>query len=243
LFNFCAPSEPTDPKDTTNVVFFPLHGFGAKLRLPPAARFVQLGRPSAWVLAAIFCLGVALFHAPALAQATAPKVIAPVASPIVALDWKDLTPVQRVALAPLEAAWPKLAAGQKRKWIAVVQNFSQLSEPERSKVHSRMAEWAALNPRERQTARLNFAATKKLTPSEKSATWEAYQALSPEDKKVLAKKGPPLASSTAIAAKPASSNVITPVPVTRNSTSAQRKHVASQQAIDPHTLLPLTPKY
>jgi hypothetical protein len=59
----------------------------------------------------------------------------------------------------------------------------------------------------------------------------------------LAKKGPPLASSTAIAAKPAGSNVITPVPVTRNSTSAQRKYVASQQAIDPHTLLPLAPKY
>ena len=136
-----------------------------------------------------------------------------------------------------------MAAGQKRKWIAVVQNFAQLAEPERSKIHSRMAEWAALNPRERQTARLNFAATKKLSPAEKSANWEAYQALSPEDKKVLAKKGPPLASSTAIAAKPASSNLITPVPVTRNSTSAQRKQVASQQAIDPHTLLPLAPKY
>lgn len=178
-----------------------------------------------------------------MAQTPAPITLAPVTSPITALDWKDLTPTQRDALTPLGTAWPTLSAGQKRKWIAVVQNFPQLAEPERAKVHSRMVQWAALKPRERETARLNFAATKKLTPAEKAANWEAYQALSPEDKKGLAKKSRPLANTTALAPKPASSGVITPVPVTRRSTPAQREKVAAQQAIDPNTLLPLAPKY
>jgi hypothetical protein len=200
-------------------------------------------RAAAVVCAAVLWLGVGLSYSHAQAQAPAPKVAAPTVSPIVALDWKELAPTQREALAPLEATWPTLSAGQKRKWIAVVQNFPQLAEPERAKLHSRMAQWAALKPRERDAARLNFAATKKLTPAEKAATWEAYQALSPEDKKGLAIKSRPLARSTAIAAKPAGSDVITPVLVTRRSTPAQREKVAAQQAIDPHTLLPLAPKY
>jgi hypothetical protein len=198
---------------------------------------------AAFVWIAALSLGVAFHAGAAMPEATAPKTMSPAVSPIVALDWKDLAPAQREALSPLEATWPKLSAGQKRKWIAVVQNFPQLAEPERTKLHNRMAQWAALKPRERDAARLNFAATKKLTPAEKAANWEAYQALSPEDKKGLAKKSRPLANTTALAPKPASSGVITSVPVTRRSTQAQREKVAAQQAIDPHTLLPLAPKY
>jgi hypothetical protein len=207
-------------------------------RAPSAHRVVQNARVPALVCAAVLwlCAGQAM------AQTPAPKTAAPTASPIVALEWKDLAPAQREALSPLETAWPTLSAGQKRKWIAVVQNFPQLVEHERAKLHSRMAQWAALKPRERDAARLNFAATKKLTPAEKAANWEAYQALSPEDKKGLAKKSRPLANTTALAPKPVSSGVITPVPVTRRSTQAQREKVAAQQAIDPHTLLPLAPK-
>lgn len=197
---------------------------------------------SSLVRTAVLLLGVALCWGTALAQAPAARAPIPADTPIIALEWRDLTPAQHKALTPLEAAWPNLSAGQKRKWIALVQNYHQLAEPERVKLHDRMAQWAALKPQEREKARLNFAATKKLTPAEKAANWEAYQALSPEDKKGLAKKSRPLANTTALAAKPASSSVITPVPVTRRSTPAQREKVAVQQAIDPYTLLPLAPK-
>lgn len=191
---------------------------------------------------ALLLLGTALCGSAALAQAPAPKTAVPVDTPIIALEWRDLTFAQHEALTPLQAAWPNLSAGQKRKWIALVQNYHQLAEPERVKLHNRMEQWAALKPHEREKARLNFAATKKLTSAEKAADWEAYQALSPEDKKRLAKKSKPLANTTALAAKPASPSVITPVPVTRRSTPAQREKVAVQQAIDPYTLLPLAPK-
>jgi hypothetical protein len=216
----------------------------ATVRVTKSARKPhRRARGTAFLWAAALWLGVALHAGAAMPQPPAPKTAPPATSPIVALDWKDLAPAQREALSPLEATWPKLSAGQKRKWIAVVQNFTQLAEPERVKLHNRMAQWAALKPRERDAARLNFAATKKLTPAEKAANWEAYQALSPEDKKGLAKKSRPLANTTALAPKPASSGVITPVPITRLSTQAQREKVAAQQAIDPHTLLPLAPKY
>jgi hypothetical protein len=175
----------------------------------------------------------------ASAQTPAPKTPATVAQPIVALDWQDLAPVQRTALAPLEATWPKLSPGQKRKWIALVRNYHQLAPPERAKLHSRMVQWAALNPRERETARLNFAATKKLSPAEKVATWEAYQALSPEDKKKFARKNPTPVGSTALAVKPAAPNTMTAVPLTRHTPKEQRDKLVTQQAIDPDTLLPL----
>lgn len=204
-------------------------------RLAQASAATQAGAVAVW-LGVMLCAGAALAETP-----TKTAVSAPV-TPIIALEWNDLTPAQREALSPLEATWPKLSAGQKRKWIALVHNYAQLAEPERAKLNSRMVQWAALKPRERETARLNFAATKKLTPEERTATWEAYQALSPEDKKGLAKKSRPPASSTALAAKPAASSVITPVPVTRNSSRAQREKAAAQQAINPNTLLPVAPK-
>ena len=72
---------------------------------------------------------------------------------------------------------------------------------EQDKLHSRMTEWAALSPQQRTQARLNFAETKQLSPDDKKAKWEAYQALPPEEKRKLAAgaaKPPP----TAAAVKP-----------------------------------------
>ena len=54
-----------------------------------------------------------------------------------------------------------------------------MSGAEQAKLHSRMTEWAALSPQQRTQARLNFAETKQLSPDDKKAKWEAYQALPP----------------------------------------------------------------
>jgi hypothetical protein len=55
-------------------------------------------------------------------------------------------------------------AERKSKWLAMAQNYLGLAPAEQAKLQSRMAEWAALNPQERERARLNFAETKKLSP-------------------------------------------------------------------------------
>ena len=73
-------------------------------------------------------------------------------------------------------------------------------------MHSRMNEWVAMSPQQRAAARLNFAKTKELssqlTPDEKKAKWEIYQALSPEEKARLAAKASPKPAGAATAVKP-----------------------------------------
>ena len=73
-------------------------------------------------------------------------------------------------------------------------------------MHSRMNEWVDMSPQQRAAARLNFAKTKELskqlTPDEKKAKWETYQALSPEEKAKLAAKATPKPTGAATAVKP-----------------------------------------
>jgi hypothetical protein len=83
-------------------------------------------------------------------------------------------------------------------------------------MHSRMNEWVTLSPQQRAQARLNFARTKELskqlTPEEKKAKWETYQALSPEEKQKLAAKANPKPAGAATAVKPVAPQKLAPVP-------------------------------
>jgi Protein of unknown function (DUF3106) len=100
--------------------------------------------------------------------------------------WDKLTPVQQTALQPLAGKWASLTEGHKRKWLAVSANFAQFSPEDKTKLHSRMTDWAGLSTKQREQARINFAQTKKLTASDKQAKWESYKALPPETKLALA---------------------------------------------------------
>ncbi|MBF5005981.1 DUF3106 domain-containing protein [Diaphorobacter sp. NR2-3-3-1] len=102
--------------------------------------------------------------------------------------WGELSSSQKDALSPLATRWNQLSEGQKRHWLTLASNFDSLSEQEQAKMLSRMTEWANLSAQQRSQARLNFAATNRLSPDDKLAQWEAYQALSEEEKKQLAAK-------------------------------------------------------
>jgi phage repressor protein C with HTH and peptisase S24 domain len=96
-----------------------------------------------------------------------------------------------------------LSEGQKRKWIAVSANFAQFSEQDKTKLHSRMTDWASLSVKQREQARINFAQNKELTAKDKQAKWESYKALPPETKQALAKIDvAPKPTGAATAAKP-----------------------------------------
>ena len=119
--------------------------------------------------------------------------------------WQALTPAQKTALQPLSANWGSLTEGQKRKWIAVSANFAQFSPKDKETLHSRMTEWAGLTAKQREQARINFAQTKTLTPSDKQAKWETYKALPPETKQALANINvAPKPTGAATAPKPVS---------------------------------------
>ncbi|PKO60802.1 MAG: hypothetical protein CVU24_11450 [Betaproteobacteria bacterium HGW-Betaproteobacteria-18] len=132
------------------------------------------------------------------------------------LDWVALSGPQQVALKPLAAQWKTFSDVQKRKWISISTNFNQMNADEQGKLHARMAQWAALSPRQREQARLNFAEIQKITPQQKNEKWQAYQALSPEAKQKLAESAQPKPPRTALAAKPTPPGKLLQVPVAKD---------------------------
>ena len=157
-------------------------------------------------------------EAPASRPATGKVSAAPPARPVVSRpSWAELTPLQQQTLAPLASSWnATMSEPQKRKWLALSKNYKTLPPEDQATLNSRMNEWVALSPEQRAQARLNFGKTKELsrqlTPEEKKATWEAYQALSPEEKQKLAAKGSPIPTGAATAVKPVSPQKLAAVP-------------------------------
>lgn len=151
------------------------------------------------------------------AMVAAPKALPSVAAGAAAVRpaWTELTAAQHQALHPLAGRWTEISEQQRRKWIALSQNFHKMPAPEQEKLHSRMTDWAALSAQQRNQARLNFAETNKLAPDDKKAQWEAYQALSAEEKQKLAAGAPKKQTGAAIAIKPVAPQkmVIVPKPV------------------------------
>ena len=171
----------------------------------------------------LFVLTLAAASSPAWTQSRAPLAPSPATAkaPPAATkpDWSELTPAQQAALGPLASAWVGISEAQKRKWIALSQNYPSLSPTERETLHGRMTEWAALSPAQRNQARINFTQTKNLSADEKKAQWEAYQALSPDQKQRLAAGAQPKAAGAALAVTPVAPNKLAAVPVTRSEAS------------------------
>ena len=142
--------------------------------------------------------------APATRTQTAATRVAVASKP----TWVDLTPMQQQTLKPLAPSWNTLSEPQKRKWLEISKNYHSLPPEGQATMHSRMNEWVALSPQQRAEARLNFAKTKELskqlTPEEKKAKWQTYQALSPEEKQNLAAKSTTRPVGAAPAVKPVS---------------------------------------
>lgn len=131
-------------------------------------------------------------------------------------EWGDLTTAQQAALAPLQPRWNAIGAGQKRKWIALSENYGKLSRAEQATLHERMAVWSALGTDLRSTARLNFAEAKALPSAERKAQWEAYQALSPEERRKLTSDAAAKPPAAARAVKPVAPEKLAAVPTTRS---------------------------
>ncbi|GAB2576241.1 hypothetical protein GCM10027034_03110 [Ramlibacter solisilvae] len=181
--------------------------------------------------------------AQAAARASAPRAVASGAKAngkavVTGPLWRELNPGQHQALAPLAGTWNTLNEAQKRKWLALSASYPKLAATEQQKLHSRMVEWVALSPQQRAQARLNFGETQKIAPDEKKAKWEAYQALSPEEKRKLA-AGATKPPSTAAAVKPVAPEKLATVPKPHARPDTKTPRIAaSPELVDVHTLLP-----
>jgi hypothetical protein len=180
--------------------------------------------------------GAVLFTGALVGAQTAPVVAAKPAPSLPGRPlWMDLAESQQQALAPLAQLWPTMTEPHKRKWLAISQNFGQLTADEQATVQGRMREWAALSPQQRTAARLNYADAKQLLQEDKKAKWEAYQALSPEAKQKLAAQQSQPIQGAAPAVKPVSAAKLTTSPVA--SANKPLPRIATDQ-VAPVTLLP-----
>ncbi len=173
----------------------------------------------------VSAMGACLAQTPPLPQPAKAAAPAQPAAPVVSQavpggpSWGELSAAQQTSLAPLKVIWGSISAAHKRKWLALSPNFHRMSQPEQARLHSRMVEWASLSASQRLEARLNYAQIPSLSSEEKSAQWQAYQALSPEEKKALAAQATPLkAPGTAPAIAGNSKKKLAAVPLTHPET-------------------------
>jgi len=137
--------------------------------------------------------------------------------------WSTLTPAQKQVLAPLQRDWSSLDPSRKEKWLEVAARYPTLSEDERRRLQERMATWARMTPAERANARLQYQEIRQLPPEERQARWQAYQALTDEERRALAQRARPPARGAAGAdtragagslsgVSTAKSNLVVPLP-------------------------------
>ncbi len=155
--------------------------------------------------------------------------------------WQDLTAPQQMSLQPLAPKWSTLTDTQKRKWIAIAATYPKLTATEQAKLQGHMTEWVALSPQQRFEARLNFAQSKQIPPTQKAANWEAYQALDPEEKKKLASAATPKPVGAATATKPVPAQKLAKIPLTRQTPKGAPRMAATAPMVNRNTLLPHAP--
>ena len=105
--------------------------------------------------------------------------------------WAALTVQEQQALDPLKKDWQSLEPARQRKWMEVASRFPKMPADERTRIQQRMAQWAAMTPAQRASARLQFQEAQVLSSSERQARWEAYSALPVEQRQALAQQAKP----------------------------------------------------
>ncbi len=190
-----------------------------------------------WLLSVCLTSTGAQTPAPTAPTPAAPRASAPqIKAAPVSQAWQQLTPRQKQALAPLGAQWGALTAQQQNKWLTISHNFAQLSVTDQITMHARMADWVALSPQQRHLARLNFNTLQSVPKEDKKAKWEAYQALSAEEKRLLSAGSGTPSKSAAPTAKPLEPHRQVQTPVRPAAGT-----LAAPTAIDRKTLLPRPP--
>jgi Protein of unknown function (DUF3106) len=173
-------------------------------RRKPAKRFGAAFAPS--LLVAV--LGLATAHASHSQDIAAPVRAASKPAPAAAeqgVKWRELKPAQQATLKPLEREWAVISSPHKQKWLELSTRFPSMTAPEQARVQERMAEWARLTSQERSQARLNFQDAKQLSPQDRQQRWDAYQALSPEQRQQFAARAAPASAGSADASRKAAS--------------------------------------
>ncbi len=150
-------------------------------------------------------------------------------------NWKQLKSHEKKALAPLAARWGELTETQRSKWLAIAQHFDQLTPAEQQVMQTRMAEWVALNPVQRNQARLHFNTVQSLSKDEKKSRWDEYKNLSEAEKRKLSAGVLTTSKTAAPSPRPSASDRLVQ-PALRTLPAAA---LPPRTPIDQKTLLPI----
>ncbi|WP_370678881.1 DUF3106 domain-containing protein [Comamonas sp. GB3 AK4-5] len=145
-------------------------------------------------------------------------------------QWRELSKPQQRVLEPLQERWSNMAELTKRRWMSLADGFDQLQPEDQEKLHRRMQTWASLSAQQRNQARLNFFASRQLSSEELQAKWDAYQALSDEEKRRLAAKAAPKSHGAATALRVPAKRKLATIPAA----NAPSANVANPPKIPPH---------
>ena len=130
------------------------------------------------------------------AASSAPRSAA-LSLPATSPAWSALTPAQRVTLKPLEREWGTIDGNRRQKWLEIAARMPRMSPDDQARVQARMVEWGAMTPQQRAQVRLLFQEAKQVAPQNRKESWDAYQALPPDERLRLAAR---VASDAATAA-------------------------------------------
>lgn len=111
------------------------------------------------------------------------------AKDLTASSWDALPAAEKKHLKPLQDAWQNMNAQDRAKWLELSKNYPNLPPVQQKRMHKRMLEWVEMTPAQRSKAREAFLKSKgALATADRKAQWEAYQALSPAEKKRLSEQ-------------------------------------------------------
>ena len=127
--------------------------------------------------------------------------------------WDGLKPTQQKILAPLESDWDYMLPDSRKKWILIANLYPKMSAQDQARLESRMTSWSNLSQRDRRIARENYLASLKFPAEKKAEAWSAYQKLSDEEKKKLAKAEENKKKPTAVTSPTLQQHPLTQKPV------------------------------
>lgn len=105
------------------------------------------------------------------------------------IPWTSLSSGQKQVLSPLAAQWPRMDAMSQEKWLRLADRYPSLPPEAQHRVMARMHQWARLPDSERGQARLRYQQARQISPQELQQRWQAYQALSEQERHELARVG------------------------------------------------------
>lgn len=150
--------------------------------------------------------------------------------------WNELSAAQRLALQPLQPQWSGIDASRKQKWLDVAARYPTMNTEQQQRMHTRMLEWVAMSPAQRNAARIQYEQSKQLPAAERQARWDEYLMLPEDQRQALVKQAAtrvPAAAASAAAARVSAdraqtkSNIVEPV---RNHTKPSPVGTATVQA-------------